>query len=165
MTPDQGKLLRQVFLDANKQESDTTKKVIRAIPDATKSYTPDPKSMTAHQLAWHITSAEIFFFDYILTGKFPTERPPEPPPTIAAILDWYETNHADRFNKVKEMSGEQLAAVLPFFAGTEYPAVTYLNFMNAHTIHHRGQLSTYLRPMGSKVPAIYGGSADEPMQT
>ena len=32
-----------------------------------------------------------------------------------------------------------------------------------HTIHHRGQLSTYLRPMGGKVPSIYGGSADEPM--
>jgi uncharacterized damage-inducible protein DinB len=164
MTPDQGKLLRQVFLDTNKQAAETTKKVIRAIPDAKKSYTPDPKSMTAHQLAWHITTSEIMFLDFILTGKGPTERPPEPPPTIAAILDWYETNHADRFNKVKAMSGEQLTAILPFFAGMEFPAVTYLNFMNAHTIHHRGQLSTYLRPMGSKVPSIYGGSADEPMQ-
>jgi uncharacterized damage-inducible protein DinB len=33
-----------------------------------------------------------------------------------------------------------------------------------HGIHHRGQLMTYLRPMGSKVPSIYGGSADEPFQ-
>ena len=32
------------------------------------------------------------------------------------------------------------------------------------SVHHRGQLSTYLRPMGSKVPSIYGGSADEPVQ-
>jgi uncharacterized damage-inducible protein DinB len=164
MTPDQGKVLCQVFLDANQQESDITKKVIRAVPDAQKSYTPDPKSMTAHQLAWHITSAEIMFMDFILTGKAPTERPPEPPPTIGAILDWYETNHADRINKVKAMSAEKLTAKLPFFAGMEFPTVIYLNMMNAHTIHHRGQLSTYLRPMGSKVPSIYGGSADEPMQ-
>ena len=164
MSPDQGKLLRHVFLDANKQESETTKKVIRAIPDARKSYTPDPKSMTAHQLAWHIATAEIMFLDFVLTGKAPAGRPPEPPPSIAAIVDWYETNHADRVNKVQAMSPEQLTVILPFFAGTEFPAVTYLNFMNMHTIHHRGQLSTYLRPMGSKVPSIYGGSADEPMQ-
>jgi uncharacterized damage-inducible protein DinB len=40
----------------------------------------------------------------------------------------------------------------------------YLQFMLMHLSHHRGQLSTYLRPMGSKVPSIYGGSADEPFQ-
>jgi uncharacterized damage-inducible protein DinB len=164
MTPDQGKVLCHVFLDANQQESETTKKVIRAVPDAKKSYTPDPKSMTAHQLAWHITSAEIMFFDFILTGKGPSGPPPDPPPTIAAILDWYDTNHTDRVNKIKAMTPEKLIAILPFFAGMEFPAVIYLNMTNAHTIHHRGQLSTYLRPMGSKVPSIYGGSADEPMQ-
>jgi uncharacterized damage-inducible protein DinB len=40
--------------------------------------------------------------------------------------------------------------------------VAYLGFLNNHMIHHRGQLSTYLRPMGAKVPSIYGGSYDEP---
>ena len=164
MSPEQGKILCHVFLDQNKQESETTKKVIRAVPDAQKSYTPDAKSMTAHQLAWHIATAEIMFLDVVLTGKGPAGRPPEPPPTIAAILDWYETNHTDRVSKVKALPAEKLTAVIPLFAGIEHPAVVYLNFMNSHTIHHRGQLSTYLRPMGSKVPAIYGGSADEPMQ-
>jgi uncharacterized damage-inducible protein DinB len=45
------------------------------------------------------------------------------------------------------------------------PRVTYLQFMQKHMVHHRGQLSAYLRPMGAKVPSIYGGSADEPMTT
>jgi uncharacterized damage-inducible protein DinB len=45
----------------------------------------------------------------------------------------------------------------------QLPAAAYLNFANVHCIHHRGQLSAYLRPMGGKVPSIYGGSADEPM--
>jgi uncharacterized damage-inducible protein DinB len=45
----------------------------------------------------------------------------------------------------------------------EFPAVVYLQLMVNHSIHHRGQLSAYLRPMGAKVPAIYGGSADEPI--
>ena len=43
-----------------------------------------------------------------------------------------------------------------------FPAAFYLAFLNNHSIHHRGELATYLRPMGSKVPAIYGGSYDEP---
>jgi len=45
----------------------------------------------------------------------------------------------------------------------QQPNVTYLGFANNHSIHHRGQLSSYLRACGSKVPAIYGASADEPM--
>jgi uncharacterized damage-inducible protein DinB len=44
------------------------------------------------------------------------------------------------------------------------PAAFYLQFLNNHSIHHRGELATYLRPMGSKVPQIYGGSYDEPFQ-
>ena len=45
----------------------------------------------------------------------------------------------------------------------QQPNVTYLGLANNHSIHHRGQLSSYLRACGSKVPAIYGGSADYPM--
>ena len=61
------------------------------------------------------------------------------------------------------MPGEKLAKDTPFFAGMELPNVIYLGLMNRHGVHHRGQLSTYLRPMGAKVPGIYGPSADEPM--
>ena len=51
------------------------------------------------------------------------------------------------------------------FAGVfNLPAVFYLGTLNNHSIHHRGELVTYLRPMGSKVPAIYGGSYDEPLR-
>jgi len=46
----------------------------------------------------------------------------------------------------------------------QWPNVSYLGFANNHSVHHRGQLASYLRAMGSKVPAIYGGSADEPFQ-
>ena len=64
--------------------------------------------------------------------------------------------------KLKAMSGEQLAKSMPFFGIMNYPAVVYLQFLNNHMIHHRGQLSTYLRAMNAHVPSIYGGSADEP---
>jgi uncharacterized damage-inducible protein DinB len=44
------------------------------------------------------------------------------------------------------------------------PAAAFLIVANNHGVHHRGQLSSYLRAMGSKVPDMGGGSADEPMQ-
>jgi uncharacterized damage-inducible protein DinB len=42
--------------------------------------------------------------------------------------------------------------------------VTFLAMAQNHSVHHRGQLAAYLRAMGSHVPSIYGGSADEPFQ-
>jgi uncharacterized damage-inducible protein DinB len=165
MNPEQGKLLCNIFCETIKSEFETTKKVIRAVPDDKKSYKPDPKSMSAHELAWHIASSESFFLDGIIGGKFEMGgEAPAPPPNIGAILEWYETAHKDRMAKLQALPADKLAQPVPFFGVMELPAVAFLNLMNLHTSHHRGQLSTYLRPMGAKVPSIYGGSADEPFQ-
>lgn len=164
MTPEQGKLLCKVFADTMQNETETTKKVIRAIPEDKKSYKPEAKSKSAHELAWHIATSEVWFLDGVLAGEFSMAEAPAAPPTIAAILDWYETNHRDRVNRLKDLPAEKLLSPISFFGVMELPAVAYLNFLNLHSSHHRGQLSTYLRPMGSKVPGIYGGSADEPFQ-
>jgi uncharacterized damage-inducible protein DinB len=165
MTPEQGRALLKVFADTMKMENQVTQKVIRAIPEDKKSYKPDPKSMSAHELAWHLVSAEVWFLDTILDGKVTmTDAPPPAPPTIAAILEWYQENYPQRVQKLQQMPTDKLTAVISLFGTVDYPAVEYLNMLNLHTAHHRGQLSTYLRPMGSKVPAIYGGSADEPFQ-
>jgi uncharacterized damage-inducible protein DinB len=164
MTPEQGNLLCRVFLDTIQRETETTKKVIRAIPEDKKSYKPDAKSMSAQELAWHIATSEMWFLDGVLAGEFAMggDRPAAPA-TISAIVEWYETNHRERVNKLKSLPPEKLVKVVPL-GPMESPAVGYLNFLNLHSSHHRGQLSSYLRPMGAKVPAIYGGSADEPMQ-
>jgi uncharacterized damage-inducible protein DinB len=165
MNPEQGKFLCKIFCDTIQMEFETNKKVIRAVPDDKKSYKPDPKSMTAHELAWHIAGSEIFFLDGILGGKYEMSgEQPAPPPTIGAILEWYESAHKDRIAKLQSLPADKLVQPIPFFGVMELPAVAFLNLMNLHTSHHRGQLSTYLRPMGSKVPSIYGGSADEPFQ-
>lgn len=67
-------------------------------------------------------------------------------------------------NRVASMTGEQLLTPINFAGVFNFPAVLYLNFLNHHSVHHRGALATYLRPMGAKVPAIYGGSYDEPFK-
>src|SRR5262245_25305990 len=164
MTTEEAKLLCKVFVDTIQQETETTKKVMRAIPEEKKNYKPEAKSMSANELAWHIATSEVWFLDGILAGQFTMTEPPAAPPTISAIVSWYETNHRQRVSKLRELAPEKLAKPIPLFAGMELPAVGYLNILNLHSSHHRGQLSTYLRPMGSKVPAIYGGSADEPME-
>jgi uncharacterized damage-inducible protein DinB len=163
MTPEQGKLLSKVFIDTVQNETETTKKVIRAVPEDKKSYKPDPKSMSANDLAWHIATSEIWFLSGIVAGEFQMGEPPAAPPTVKGIVEWYETNHRDLVNKLKELPAEKAVKPVPLF-GMEMPAIAYLNFLNLHSSHHRGQLSAYLRPMGAKVPSIYGGSADEPMQ-
>ena len=163
MTPEHGKLLCKVFLDTIEQEAEMTKKVIKAVPEDKKGYQPDPKAKTAHELAWHLASSEVWFMDGVLAGQFSMGDGPAAPPTMSGIVERYETNHRDRANKLKDLQADNLVKPISFFGIMELPAVSYLNFQNLHSAHHRGQLSTYLRPMGSKVPSIYGGSADEPM--
>ena len=165
MTPEQGKLLLHVFADTMKNESETTKKIIRAVPEDKKNYKPDAKAKSAHELAWHIATAEVWFIDGVINGKFSMDPAPEMPPTIAAIVEWYEKTYPTFVNKLKDLQAEKLVVPIPFFGMMELPAVAYLNFLNLHSAHHRGQLSTYLRPMGGKIPSIYGGSADEPFQS
>jgi uncharacterized damage-inducible protein DinB len=65
---------------------------------------------------------------------------------------------------VQAMTAEQLLTPVEFFGMFNYPAAMYLNFLYGHSVHHRGELAVYLRPMGSKVPSIYGPSADEEMR-
>ena len=82
----------------------------------------------------------------------------------AKLVEMYKTEFPAKLNAVRTMPPADMLKVVDFFGMFQWPAVSYLGFGNNHSVHHRGQLATYLRAMGSKVPAIYGGSADEPMQ-
>lgn len=165
MQAEQAKFVLDLLLPSVEEESTTTKKVLAAIPEAKRDYRPDPKARTAVELAWHIVSSELWFLDGIITGKFAEEsgQPPEVK-AVADVIAWYEKNLPPALEKVKALPPEKLATPIDFFGILKHPAVVYLTFLNIHSIHHRGQLSVYLRPMGGKVPSIYGGSADEPFQ-
>jgi uncharacterized damage-inducible protein DinB len=162
MSPEQAKGISMFLLAAIEQESTVTRKVLAAVPAERSDYAPNPTNMTALKLSCHIPVSEIWFLNGIAAGNFPMEEEPTFA-TPAEALAWYEREFPKAIEKVRAMSGEQLAAVVDFF-GMKFPNVVYLNFCQVHTVHHRGQLSAYLRPMGAKVPSIYGGSADEPFQ-
>jgi uncharacterized damage-inducible protein DinB len=162
LTPDQAKFLMGVALPTLKNEHQTTRRVIEAIPLDNGDYRPDTVSKTALELAWHIAASEQRFFSGIPVGAFdfsPIPRP-ESITNSAAIAAWFDESFSANLEKLEELSGEQLARLIDFRGMFQLPAVGCIQLALNHTIHHRGQLSVYLRPMGGKVPSIYGESYD-----
>jgi uncharacterized damage-inducible protein DinB len=151
-------------LDGILREAEITKKVIAAVPDAASSYKHDPNGRTAKDLAWHLANTDVQFLDGIADLKFNMASPEHKPQTSAEVVAWYDANMKRGAARVAAMTPEQLMTPINFYNVFNLPAVLYLGFLNNHSIHHRGELATYLRPMGSKVPSIYGGSYDEPFQ-
>jgi len=163
-TPEFVAAYRAMMLDGVTREAEITKKVIAAVPDSKSSYRPDPCARTAWELAWHLANTDVQFLDGIADLKFNMAAPADKPTNIAELVDWYDRNINRAAGRVRAMSPEQLLTPIEFFGVFNLPAAFYLQFLNNHSIHHRGELATYLRPMGSKVPQIYGGSYDEPFQ-
>jgi uncharacterized damage-inducible protein DinB len=155
---------RAMMLDGIAREAEITKKVIGAVPDAKAEHRPDPHARTAKELMWHLANSDVQFLDGIADMKFNMETPEHKPQTAAEVVAWYDKNMQRGVARVAAMSAQQLLTPVEFFGVFNLPAVLYLGFLNNHSIHHRGELATYLRPMGAKVPSIYGGSFDEPFQ-
>jgi uncharacterized damage-inducible protein DinB len=166
MTTDQATfLLNEIYLPQIRNELKTTRRVIEAIPADKGDYKPDPKSMSSMELAKHIASSEVFFMMGAAHGEFKRESAAmaDSVKTPADVSAWYEEHGNKAAAALAAVSGEDLAKNL-HFAVFDLPAIAYIGLMISHSAHHRGQLSAYLRPMGAKVPRIYGGSADEPIE-
>ena len=162
MNPEQATFLLNISLPALKNEYGVTRRVIEAIPDGQGDYRPDPNAKSAMELAWHVVAAEHRFLGGIAAGAFdftPNHRP-ESVTTAAGIAALYAEYFNADIEKLSKLSGEQLAKIIDFRGLFQLPAVAYAQFCMHHSVHHRGQLSTYLRPMGGQVPSIYGESYD-----
>lgn len=162
ISSDHASFLLRYFLPTVKNEHRTTRSVIEAIPESNSDYRPDPSSRTAMELAWHVVAAEHRFYNGIIAGAFdftPNHRP-ENVRTPAQIGEWFGNSFEKSLAKLPSLSGEHLAKAIDFRGAFQLPAVAYIDFTLRHSIHHRGQLATYLRAMGGKVPAIYGESYD-----
>jgi uncharacterized damage-inducible protein DinB len=140
-------------------ESRTTSKVLSRIPEGS-DYRPDPKSRTARDIAWLIVNEEKMLIDALETGAAEWAPPPAPS-TLKELCAAYDTQSAEIVRRLEVLPAERWNGNLNFF-GSERPASPMAWSFLFDIVHHRGQITTYLRAMGSTVPQIYGPSADEP---
>jgi uncharacterized damage-inducible protein DinB len=164
LSAEQAQGLAMVLIGGIEREIPTTKKILAAVPQDKLGFTLGEKGRTAKDLMWHLVQADLMFAEGVAAGEFARPEPKAAPDSPQEIAAQYESGLTAALAKVKTLSGAQLAKPLNFMNVFEMPTVIYLQFLNNHCIHHRGQLSTYLRAMNAHVPCIYGGSADEPFQ-
>jgi uncharacterized damage-inducible protein DinB len=169
LTPEFAVMFRDLLAQGLALEVTVTKKVLAAIPSDQRDYRPHPTSRSVWELAWHI-AADVWFLEGISDGRFEVNADlshPNPARDPIELAEWYENRFVAALAKVCAMTPAQLLTELALGdvaakGGLRFPAVLYLLFLEKHTVHHRGQLSAYLRPIGGKVPRVYGPSADEP---
>ncbi len=165
MTADQATSAADTLISLWEGEFPATCQVLAAVKDDTRSYKPDPKSRSAWEIATHLATSDIWFIDCILNGKFDfnPEAAKQAEAQFAQVSDivtFYQQAFPAKLAQLRALPADKLTAVVSFFGMMEMPNVKYIGFANNHSIHHRGQLAAYLRALGSKVPNIYGPSAD-----
>ena len=154
--------LREFYLERRRAEAPIFLNVLKALPHGRLNYKPHDRSPSAEQVVWTLTSGLRSCLDAAIHYK--AEWKVEPPPTLRDMVDLFErwsNELADIDSKMDETSWNRVAQF--YYNGkvvSEQPVGQFLWFILFDAIHHRGQLSAYLRPMGGTVPAIYGPSAD-----
>jgi uncharacterized damage-inducible protein DinB len=165
MTPEQAQATAALLIAVWEGEVSGTTQVLAAVGSGNRDYKPDAKSRTAWQIATHLATADVWFIDSIVKGTFEwnpaaAQQAESQFADAAALVAFYEKALPERLGALGALSGDALLVPLSFFGMFEWPRVRFIAFANNHSIHHRGQLAAYLRAMGSKVPDIYGPSAD-----
>ena len=163
MNSDQSKAVAEFLIADFESEMQTTLRVIEAVPHGHLDYRPDSKSKTALGLVRHITLEDEWLLNSIANGEF---TPPPDDSDACGIMNpaeaaaRYKKTVPAALNRVRALAGDQLTTVIDLLGLIQAPRVNFLAMAAKHSVHHRGQLSTYLRPMGGQVPGIYGPSAD-----
>lgn len=153
---------REFFLERRRAEHPAFKRVLDAVPESGMSYKPHDRSPDTEQLVWTLAAELKSCID--CATSFRAEWSGEKPPPLAEIRSLYERWSAQLDDVVARMDDAAWNRTAQFYYNghmvSEQPVGQFLWFILFDSIHHRGQLSTYLRPMGAKVPSIYGPSAD-----
>jgi uncharacterized damage-inducible protein DinB len=165
MTGEQAKAAADMLATLWEGEFPATCQVLAAVKDDTRDYKPDAKSRTAWQLATHLATADVWFIDSIIKGSFEwnadgASRAEAQFKTVNDIVEFYKKTFPEKLKQLRALPPDRLTPLVSFFGMFSWPNVQFIGFANNHSVHHRGQLAAYLRAMGSKVPNIYGPSAD-----
>jgi len=156
---------KEQFLGVLEREFPTTIKVLKAFPAAKADIKPHAKSKTAKDLAWMFVTEEKAS-EQALDGAIEFGKMPQAPGSLPEVISTYETAHRAFVEKVRRTPEAELNQTVKFFTAPKQMGdvrkMDVLWFMLMDSVHHRGQMSVYLRLADAKVPSIYGPSADEP---
>jgi DinB family len=155
---------REYFRESFTAEKPKFVRVLNTVPADRADYRPHPRSRSAAELVWVLASELGDACELVDHGQVHfVERPA---PSLRESIAVYERNAAELEKRLATLNDAAWDRKARFLAGEqvawEAPLGDMLFGFLFDAIHHRGQLSTYLRPMGAKVPAIYGPSADDP---
>jgi uncharacterized damage-inducible protein DinB len=158
---------REFCVARRKAERPAFIRVLKAIPGGNPTYRPDPKARTAADLAWLLAVEEAALLSLISDGVVEWKESAAPE-NLDAIVTAFERDSGEvnaRLEALDEAAWERKVRFLMGAGGVWEERLSQMvwGFL-FDAIHHRGQLSTYLRPMGGRVPSIYGPSADDPGQ-
>ncbi len=150
-------------------EAATTRKLLERVPEDQFAWKPHEKSMSLGRLAAHI--AELYTFTAPISTQdeldFATgSYEPFAPANVAELLEKFDQSVADSIEILKTQPDDRLLAAWRMRSGEqvffEMPRITVIrSFMLNHIVHHRGQLSVYLRLRDVPLPPMYGPTADE----
>lgn len=158
------KNFREYYLQCLDAEVPTFLKVLKAIPPDKADYKPHPRCSSAADIAWLLAVEMHDACDLIDTGE--VSYMPSPAPAIPDAVSAYEKHAAalkERLSQVDDARWEGPARLkMDGKVMWETSLGDMLFGFLFDAIHHRGQLTSYLRPMGGKVPSIYGPSGDDP---
>jgi uncharacterized damage-inducible protein DinB len=149
------------------QEAGTTRRVLERVPTDKLAWKPHPKSMSLGELALHVAASPGVISGWCCEDvtEFTGEKAPTPSST-ADILTAHDKGVQTVKDRLSQLGDEGLKATWTGKAGGNTlmampKAVLVRSIVMNHWIHHRGQLSVYLRLLDVAVPSIYGPSADE----
>jgi uncharacterized damage-inducible protein DinB len=156
---------RDFFTQRVKSEHAGFLKVFRAVPAAQLTWRPHPQSRSAEELLSHLIGHEAALAELVMTGKIDYHDLPFK--SLGEGEELYRIAHAQLLSALSRpdddaWDGGKGQFIINGTVAYEAPPRDLAWLLFFDSIHHRGQLSTYLRPMGAKVPSIYGPSADDP---
>jgi len=154
---------REFYLQRREAEFPAFMNVLKALPPDQLRYRPHERSPSAEQIVWTLARELKACIGAAKDGKAEMEN--IPPPPLAEMLAMYERWSKELIDAVSKVDDEgwdrKAQGIYQGKVVMEQPLGIFLWFILFDAIHHRGQLAAYLRPMGGKVPSIYGPSADE----
>lgn len=147
-----------------KAEAGAFARVMKAMPQDKLDYKPDPKARTAKDLAWMMAVEELALLRVLEKGAcdWPSDAAPASAAEMAAVYEKTAAAVTAKLEALDEAAWQKKGAIAFGPDAKWEDTIANLSWgLLFDAIHHRGQLSTYLRPMGGKVPSIYGPSADD----